>query len=78
MIGINSLMLAQVSGEAVVHTLLYVVILGVVFWLLWWLVSYLAPPEPFAKVARAILAIAAVIVLISVLMGMAGHPIIRW
>lgn len=71
-------LMAQVSGEAVVHSLIYLIVLGVIFGLLWWLVGYCALPAPFDKVARVILAIAAVIVLISVLMGMAGHPIVSW
>ena len=70
-------MLALISGEAMVNGLIYLIVIGVVFGLLWWLVGYCALPEPFNKVARVVLAIAAVIVLISILMGFAGHPIWR-
>jgi len=55
-----------------------IVILGLVFWLLWWLISYIAPPEPFAKVARVVLALVAVILLINFLMGLTGNPLVRW
>lgn len=74
----NAIMLAQMSGEAAVHLVLYVIVLGVIFWLLFWLVGYCALPAPFDKVARVVLAILAVFVIISVLMGFTGHPIIRW
>ena len=70
-------MLALISGEAMVNGLIYLIVIGVVFGLLWWLVGYCALPEPFNKVARVVQAIAAVIVLISILMGFAGHPIWR-
>jgi hypothetical protein len=70
--------LAQMSGEVVVHTLLYLICIGIVFWLLWWLLSYIALPEPFAKVARVILAVAAVVVLINIVLSLAGHPLVRW
>jgi len=70
--------LALISGEALVSTLVWIVVYGIVFWLLWWLLSYCAIPEPFNKVARVILAVAAVVLLINLLMGIAGHPFIRW
>jgi hypothetical protein len=57
---------------------IWLVVMGVVFWLLWWLVGYCALPEPFNKICRIVLAIAAVIVIINVLMSLAGHPLIRW
>jgi hypothetical protein len=69
---------AVVSGESIIQALVYLVCIGLVFWLLWWLIQYIALPEPFAKVARVILALAAVIILINILLSIAGHPIIRW
>jgi hypothetical protein len=69
--------LAIISGDALVQTLIYLVCIAVVFWLLWWLISYVAPPEPFNKVLRVIVAVAAVIFLISILMSLAGHPIFK-
>jgi len=71
-------LLGQISGDAVIHSLIYLIVIGVVFWLLWWLLAYIALPEPFAKVGRVILAVAAVVVLINILLGIAGHPIFRW
>jgi hypothetical protein len=70
--------LAILSAEAVINTLIYVIVIGLCFWLLWWLVGYVGLPEPFNKVARVILAVAAVIFLISILLAMSGHPIVRW
>lgn len=69
--------LAAISGEAAVETLIYVLVLGVVFGLLWWLIGYAKVPEPFNRVAHVILAIAAVVVLIGILMAIAGHPIFK-
>jgi hypothetical protein len=70
--------LMQISGDAVIHSLIYLIVLGVIFGLLWWLISYVGLPAPFDRVARVILAVAAVIVCINVLLGIAGHPFIRW
>lgn len=71
-------MLAQVSGDAVIHSLLYLIVIGVIFGLLWWLISYCGLPAPFDKVARVVLAVAAVIILINILLGMVGHPLFRF
>lgn len=70
--------LAQLSGDAVIHSLIYLIIIGVIFGILWWLIDYCALPEPFSKVARVILAVAAAIILINILLGIAGHPIFRF
>jgi len=75
---IGTMMLAQVSGDSVIHAMIYLIVLGVIFWLIWWLLSYIGLPAPFDKVARVILALAAVVVCINVLLSIAGHPLIRW
>lgn len=72
------LILANVSGKDLVQSVLWVVAMGVVFWLLWWLCDYVKIPEPFNKVVRIILAVAAVILLINLIMGLVGEPFIKW
>jgi hypothetical protein len=71
-------LLAAISGESLVQTVVYVICIGLVFWLLWWLLDYIKPPEPFYKVGRVLLAVAAVLFLINILMALAGRPIVRW
>ena len=68
----------MITLSSLVQTILFVIIAGLVFWLLWWLVNYIGLPEPFAKIARVILAVGAVFVCIAILMGLAGHPLILW
>jgi hypothetical protein len=62
----------MISLSSVVTVVVYLVVAGLVFWLLWWLVNYIAPPEPFRKVANVILAILAVVVVCSLLLSMVG------
>ena len=64
------------SAEGLISIVVWIVVVGLVFYLLWWLVGYLGLPEPFNKVARVVLAIAAVLFLINLLMGLTGHPLI--
>jgi hypothetical protein len=54
------------------------IVLGVIAWLLFWLIDYCALPEPINKVVRVILVIAIVVVLINFLLGLVGQPFIQW
>lgn len=74
----NTLFLAAVSGEALVSAVVWIICAAVVFGLLNWLVGYIGIPEPFNKVVKVIIAIAAVLVCINALMTMAGRPLIAW
>lgn len=51
--------------------LVTLVIVGLIFWLLWWFLGVVGLPEPFGKVATVILALCAVIYLIGILTGQA-------
>lgn len=70
--------LAAISGESVVEAIIWLVCLGVVFWLLNYLIDYINPPAPFGKVSKVILMIASVVVLINVVMTIAGHPLVKF
>ncbi len=68
----------MISLGAAVTTIVYLVVAGLIFWLLYWLVEFVGPPEPFRKVATVILAILAVMVVIGILLSMVnGQPIFR-
>jgi uncharacterized membrane protein len=57
----------------------WILIIGGIFWLLWWLIGFVGLPEPFNKVARVVVAIVAVVILINFLLGAAGQtPFIRF
>jgi len=56
--------------------LITVIVVGAVFYLIWWLIGYLGLPQPFDKVARVIVALIAVIYLLAMLTGSA--PRIIW
>jgi hypothetical protein len=70
--------LALVSGSALISAFISLVCVGLVFWLLWWLIQYIAPPEPFLKIGKCILTIMAVIFLIGLIAQIAGHPFVSW
>lgn len=72
------MMLAAVSGEDLLSALFWLVIWGTVFWIAWWALGKIAPPEPFAKIAQVLLVLGAAFMCINVLLTLAGHPIIKW
>lgn len=68
----------MISLTALVTTVVYLIIVGLVFFLLWWLIGYCALPEPFNKVAKVIVAVLAVLVLIGVLLSLVSpQPLFR-
>ena len=62
-------------ADSMIRIVIWLVCIGLIFWLLWWLISYVGLPEPFLKVARVVLALAGVIVLIKILLSLAGTPV---
>ena len=56
----------------------YMLVAGRIFWLLWFLIGYIAPPEPFNKIARVILMVCAVLICIGVLLSFAGVNVIQF
>lgn len=71
------IILAAISGSTLINAAIWVIVAGLIFWLLNWLISYVGIPEPFNKIAKVIIAIVAVVMLINALMTVAGRPFIN-
>jgi heme A synthase len=68
----------MISLTAMVSVIVYLIVAGLVFWLLWWLIGYVGLPEPFRKIANVVLAIAAVLVIIGILLSLvSGQQVFR-
>ena len=76
MIASSSAMAMSVSIDSLVQMVVYLVIVGLIFWLVWWFIGYVGIPEPFNKVIRVVLGLAALLILVSFLLGLTGHPFI--
>lgn len=57
-----------------IETVIYLVIIGLIFWVIWWALGQFAIPEPFNKVARVIVVLLAVVVVLNILLGLLGSP----
>ena len=73
------LILAAASGSGLVSALITLVIVGVIFWLVLWFIGWVGLPEPFAKIAKVVLGLFALIFLINLLLGFTDHgAFIKW
>jgi uncharacterized membrane protein len=70
----------DISLEMVVKVVIYLIVAGAIFGLLYWLIGYCEREfpmvQPFAKVARILLMIFAVLIVIALLLSFIGHPIV--
>lgn len=71
-------MLGLISGEQLLQALFILVIWGVILAVLWWGLHKIAPGEPWLKVGTVILVLITVVVLVNILLGIIGKPIIKW
>lgn len=71
-------LIAAVSGSTLVSAVIWIIVAGLIFWLLSWLIDYAGIGEPFNKVAKVVLALVAVVILINALLTVAGKPFITW
>ena len=60
--------------NALIQALIWLVVMGLVFYVLWWVIGKVGLPEPFNKVATVILAVVGALVLIYFLLGLVGTP----
>jgi hypothetical protein len=68
----------MIDLSSLTSIILYLVIIGGICWLLWWLVGYIGLPEPFNKIARVVIAVVAVLLCINLLLGLGGGtPLVR-
>lgn len=78
MISGMNVIFAAVSANGLFGVLITVIVVALICWLLWWLIRYVALPEPFNKVARVLVAVVAVLFLINALLSLIGKAFITW
>jgi len=65
------------SLSGLLSLVIYLVIVGLIFWCILWFVGYVGVPEPFAKVIKVIVALVCLIIVVNILLGIGGHPLFR-
>jgi hypothetical protein len=75
-------MLAQVSGDGLVHQLMWVLLVGVCVAIVWALGRYfitkLGAPGMVMTCWNGLFLLLGAIFVINFLLGLAGHPFIKW
>lgn len=62
----------MISLDAAIRAIVYLIVAGLVFSILYWLLENVGIPEPFHRVARVVLMVAAALVLIGIILTLAG------
>lgn len=57
----------MISLGAAIRVVMTLIVAGLIFWLLWWLLDYCQLQAPFDRIAHVVLAILAVCVIIGIL-----------
>ena len=65
------------DAHSLVMLLVWIVIIGMIFYVMWWGLGQIALPEPFDKIARAVIIIVTVLLLINALLGLTGSASFR-
>jgi preprotein translocase subunit Sss1 len=63
----------MISLSGLVGLVIYLMVAGLIAWLLLFLVDYINPPEPFKKVAKVAIVVIGVMVVIGVLLQLIGN-----
>ena len=54
---------------------IYLVVVGLIFYAIWWFVGYVNPPDPFNKVIKVVIGLVALIIVVGLLLSLVGHPL---
>lgn len=75
----NTMLIAAISGQAILSAAGWVVCIAVIAYILWWGLAQWAPGEPFNKILRGLIVLFIVAGLIHVILKLAGKPgLVTW
>lgn len=66
----------MIIGTGLVSVLVYLLVWGLILYVLWWGIGKIGLPEPFAKIATVVLVVVTVVVLINLLLSFTGTPLL--
>lgn len=70
--------LAVISGDAVISAIIWIVVAALIYFVVMWGIEKVGIPEPFHKIAIALVVLMVVVLLVNALLTIAGHGFIRW
>jgi hypothetical protein len=75
LISIPAFAATSLSTSGLMSFVIYLVIVGLIFWVIWWFIGFVGVPEPFNKVIRVVVGLFALIFVVNLLLGLVGTPI---
>lgn len=67
----------MITLSALVSLVVWLIIAGLVYWLVLWVLGQIGVPEPFNKVIRVVVAIFVFLIVLNALLTLAGVPIVK-
>lgn len=67
----------MIATGTLVTLLVQLVVAGLICYLLFWAIGKIGLPEPFAKIATAVIVLVVVVFLLDILLGLGGHPLFK-
>lgn len=68
----------MINGSELMSVVLYLIVWGLILYVLWWGIGKVGLPDPFGKIATVLLVVLTVVVLLNLLFGFAGTPLVVW
>jgi len=68
----------MINANSLLSVLLYLVVWGLILYVLWWGIGRIGLAAPFDKITTVVLVVITVVVLINLLMGFTGTPLFSW
>jgi len=65
-------------AHGILGAIVYLVVMGLIWWAIWWFVNWVGIPEPFLKVVKVVLGLFALLVLVDFLLGFTGYSFLHW
>lgn len=64
------------SGRGLLDVFIWLIVAGLVYWLVIWVLGELGLPEPFNKILRVLAAVVAFVIVVNALLSLAGHRLL--
>lgn len=67
----------MITLSTLFSVVIWLLIAGVIYWLVTWLIAQIGVPEPFNKIIRIIIALIVFVIALNALLMLVGTPLIR-
>lgn len=67
----------MITLSALVSLVVWLIIAGLIYWLVMWVIGQVGVPEPFNKIIRVVIALFVFLIVLNALLGLTGSPLVR-